>query len=222
MSTILPTRKQWKSWSKPTKYQFIGLIVAVLALFSVPQHLSRLFSEPKAQSYAADRIEYIRKLDDASTCFAARLYVDQYSNMQSNCKVDIKGLSNFFKTFAPYLATTPYSGAENLEYYSRKAEFAAEMINNVSTRKELIDGEKRLGVSLAEVGYHLCGIEWYLRLSPSNQISNLSQSRVESYQRAWLSWLRYTKSDFRHAFFSHNGYSVTDDPDCSSFMGLID
>lgn len=222
MSAILPTRKQWKSWSKPTKYEFIGLIVAILALFSVPQHLSRLFSEPKVQIYTTNRIEYIRKLDDASTCFAARLYVDQYDGMQSNCTVDIKGLSKFFGTFSPYLATTPYSGAEDLEDYSKRAEEAAEIINSASTRQDLINGEKRLGISLAEVGYHLCGIEWYLRRSPSNQISDMSQSRVQSYQRAWLSWLRYTKSDFRHAFFSHNRYSVTDDPDCSSFIGLID
>lgn len=222
MSAILPTRKQWKSWSKPTKYEFIGLVVAILALFSAPQHVSRLFSEPKPHSYTADRIEYIRKLDDASTCFAARLYVEQYDDMQSNCTVDISGLSNFFKTFSPYLATTPYSGAEDLEDYSKRAEAAAGIINNASTRQDMINGEKRLGISLAEVGYHLCGIEWYLRRSPSNEISNMSQSRVESYQRAWLSWLRYTKSDFRHAFFSHNGYSVTDDPDCSSFIGLID
>lgn len=222
MSTILPTRRQWKSWSKPTKYEFIGLVVAILALFSAPQHLSRLFSEPKSQSYAADRIEYIRKLDDASTCFAARLYVDQYSGMQSNCTVDIKGLSKFFEIFSPYLATTPYGGAENLADYSKHAEMAASIINNASTQQDLINKEKKLGISLAEVGYHLCGIEWYLRRSPSNQISDMSQSRVKSYQRAWLSWLRYTKSDFRHAFFSHNGYSVTDDPDCSSFIGLID
>jgi hypothetical protein len=222
MRSLIPTRKQWKSWSKPTKYQFVGLIIAILALFSVPQYIFSLFPETEAPSYEKQRGKYISGLNDASTCLASRLYVDDIYDLQSDCTIDLNGLSDFLKTFSPYMATTPYSGAWNLEKYGERVEAAAAAVNEASSRQDLLRSEKELGLSLSDAAYYMCGLEWYLRLAPPDPIGSMSLNRVKSYQRSWLDWLRFTKKDFRIAPFTHDRYQVLDDPDCSSFIDLLD
>jgi len=221
LTALLPTKKQWATWSKPTKYQFVGLVVAFVALFPLDNVLG-LLSTRSELSYNEGRTYYIKKLEDSSTCLAARLYFDGLHPLETDCQLDIAGLADFARRYAPYLATTPYSGAWNLEKYSKSVEASARLINSTSNQRELAGVQQRHDVSVSEAGYYLCGIEWYLRASPPNKVGEMLEERVKTYQTSWLSWQEQTGDRIKYAPFDQSRHEVKDDPQCASFVDLLD
>lgn len=222
LSGIFPTRTQWKSWSKPTKYEFIGLIVAILALFNIPAIVIQSISHRRVDSYENQRRYFVVRLAEANTCLTARLYFDGLHDLSSDCKIDLDGLTDFSHRYAGYIAITPYSGAWNLEDYARNVEITANHINKANSRAHLKAIQKGTGSNFAKTGYYICGIEWYLRHSPPENLPEMSKTRVRSYQDGWLSWLAQNGGNFGNVSFKHDEFKVFDDPDCGSFIDLLD
>jgi hypothetical protein len=222
LQSLLPTKAQWTQWSKPTKYQFIGLLLGLAALLiPVSEIIRRAIKSEPHLTYSQGRVEYVQKLSDASICLAGRLNSDDLYPLESDCQIDLRGLSHFIQQFAPYMALTPYSGAWNLERYSRVVEQNAPLINASSNRSELAALLKQ-NVSLAETAYYLCGLEWYLRSAAPDRLAPISKEGVRSYQVAWMSWQAETGDRVDYAPYSSTKDEILDDPDCSSFIDLLD
>lgn len=222
MISLLPTMDQWRSWSKPTKYEFIGLVIALLAFLNVPALVEKLFQQEPVTNYAQLRALYVSKLESASTCLTARLYFDGLHSLETRCYVDVSGLRQFSHDFAPYMAVTPYSGAWNLENYAASVEEAAAKINGARNRADLIKLQAHSKTSFAQFGYYMCGLEWYFRMSPPEVMKPMSAKRFATYQSGWLSWLHETKGNFRNVPFTHIEFEVENDKDCGSFIDMLD
>lgn len=222
MISLLPTKQQWRTWSKPTKYEFIGLVIAVLALVDAPGIISRATEAAPSRDYDTERIKFVNKLQSANLCLASRLYFDGMHRLESNCRLDLSGLTQFARDFAPLMATAPYSGAWNLEEYAEEVERAADSINASASRAQLITQQRNSRLSIAQVGYYICGLEWYLRGAPPSPLAPMQEQRVKLYQAAWTSWNEDTKAKFNTVPFELTAEGNPDDEDCSSFIDLLD
>jgi hypothetical protein len=196
--------------------------VGVLALFSIPDKINAALSSNVHNGYEAERREMISKLSDANTCLSARIYFDGMHTLNSSCDLELTGLAEFSRRFAPYMAITPYSGAWNLEEYSSRVEEAAKQIDGSLNHQSLRRVEARTGLSLAKIGYYICGLEWYIRMAPPENVGKMSPARVKTYQDAWLSWLSATKTKSLDLPFESTEFEVKDDPECASFIDLLD
>ncbi len=240
MLSLLPSREQWRRWSKPKKYQFVGtsasvasLLVAVLALLNdrvqqgeqsglQPSNPNPVAGQLASGGFEVSRVNLVQKLSDASLCLTARIHRDSLFLLEPDCRMNVEGLRAFFQSYAPIFATQPYSGAEDAQKFANWVENETKNIDGIRSQAELIAYQRRTGINLAQLGYYLCGFEWYLRSAPPVPLPPMQAAPVAMYQAAWLNWNEATKSDFQGVPFLITAAGEIDDDECSSFIDVLD
>ncbi len=203
-----------------------ALALSVVSLWSATRSKEPLLVRGRAAasttSYDRLRADLVSRLADASTCLSARIYHDDLYPLESNCQINIKGLAEFFRAYAPFVARTPYSGAESSENFAQWTEATTEDVNATRNQTELIDFQRRTGINIAQLGYYICGFEWYIRAAPPHPMSPMDQTRVSLYQSAWEDWNRSTQIEFSRVPFLRESSGQISDPECQSFIDVLD
>lgn len=242
MPSLIPSRTQWQKWSAPTKYQFVAMIASVAALFVailgviVPDQRSNPVSQNKAvlpvalttpvqpqqRSYDDERSALAARLSEANICLTARLYSDSLYPLDSDCHIDVTGLQPFFRSYAPFIASIPYSGAEDAVQIAAWVEGEVSTINGLRTRLEMERYQVTSGIHLPIIGYYLCGFEWYIRNAPPSSLPLIDSEKIRLFQVSWSQWSESTNSQFKDVPFLTRADGSIDDKDCSSFIEILD
>jgi hypothetical protein len=172
-------KKKWKSWSLPTKltlvFAFLSFAVSTLALFEAPKHFSTWAwpSPPPPYDVALDRA--ISDLHRSNICLATRLITvgpdenpgtDGINELDPTCKLDLSGLREFTQGYTNYLTLIPYNGAESLRGFTDTLMQAQDLINSSKNTSQLVASQNEIDMSMSEVGFWMCGMEWWLASVP--------------------------------------------------------
>jgi hypothetical protein len=171
--------KKWKRWSLPTKltlvFALLSFVVSTLALFDVPRNFSAWAwpSPPPPYDVALDLA--ISDLHRSNICLATRLITvspdenpgaDGINDRVPLCKLDLAGLHEFTQAYTNYLALIPYNGAESLAGFTDTLMQAQDLINDAEGTDQLVAAQNEIRMSMAEVGFWMCGLEWWLGSAP--------------------------------------------------------
>jgi hypothetical protein len=229
--------RKWESWSLPTKltlmFTFLSLFVAVLQLFEAPQRLSALFWPNPPAPYDLALNKAILDLHRSNICLTSRLiavgYDENSPSSESNdqiprCKLELQGLQEFAQGYTNYLAATPYSGAESLRGFTETLILSQDLINDAENVAQLIVAQNKIEMSLAEVGFWICGLEWYLRSAPEGPgHANASKKNQIQLTEVWNQWDEHNGKSQTASVERRKNYQQGDATNqCTGFIDLLD
>lgn len=228
--------KRWKSWALPTKltliFAFLGLIVAVLQLIEFPRRLSEWGWPKPPLPYDVSLTASISSLHRSNVCLLSRIVeVRQDENLpeidenevQPLCRIDLSSLDEFSRSYTNYLAQVPYSGAESFRDFTRQLGKAEVAVNAAENVNELVHAQTRIDMSLAEVSYWMCGMEWYLRSAPEGPGPEAEPYGGVDLTRTWNEWDRKYGAGLGRSVDRRKNYQFEKaGNDCSGFINLID
>lgn len=228
--------KRWNSWTLPTRltllFSFIGLILAAFQLFEVPQKTSAWLWPASPPPYDLALQSSISALHRSDICLTSRLIevepdenrpeIDD-NDVQPACRIDLSSLEVFATNYTNYLAQVPYSGAESFKDFVRVLKKAELAINDAQTVDQLRNSQNSLNMSLAEVGFWMCGMEWHLRSAPEGPGPESQPFRGVNLTATWDEWDRKSGKAFTQSVERRKNYQYMSKPnDCSGFIDLID
>jgi hypothetical protein len=208
-------------------------MVSVLQLVEAPRHISAwLWPNPPAP-YDLALNKAISDLHRSNICLTSRLIEvrpdDNSSSSNLNeqvplCKIDIDGLRKFTGGYTNYLAAVPYSGAESLRDFTERLLQAQDLINKTENSAQLVAVQSEIGMSLAEIGFWICGLEWYLKLAPEGP--GLSKGKIENQielVEIWDQWDEQNGKSQKISVGRRKNYQQGDRSNqCSGFIDLLD
>ncbi len=229
-------RKRWNSWALPTRLALttavLGLIVATLQLFEFPRWFSGWMWPNPAPTYDVALESAIIELHRSNICLTSRITeVEPDENMpevDSNsqhplCQIDLHSLDSFSQNYTNYLARVPYSGAESFRDFVTRLVKAGNSINSAKTVGQLSNAQNQIGMSLGEVGYWMCGMEWYLRLAPEGPGLKKQPYGGVNLNEAWDAWDDKFADGLPISVNRRKTYQSIDQSDqCSGFIDLLD
>lgn len=228
--------KRWNSWVLPTRLTlilaFFGLVIAVLQLFEVPRQISKWVWPAPPPPYDLALQFSILSLHRSNICLTSRLVevmpdentpdIDD-NNTQPVCQINMKDLEVFSKNYTNYLAQIPYSGAESFKDFTRQLRKAEIAINSARSLNQLVRAQSKINMSLSEIGFWMCGMEWYLRSAPEGPGPETRPYRGVNLTETWNRWdERFGKTLHNSVARRKNYQYMSNGNDCSGFIDLLD
>ena len=141
----------------------------------------------------------------------------------SSCKIDLAPLQLFAENYTNYLSQIPYSGAESFKNFTATLIESQIEINKANSIDDLLTAQKKIGMSLSEVGFWMCGMEWYLRLAPEGAGPDKAPFKGISLTDTWNEWDKKHAKVFSESVKRRLNYQYGDKTNtCSGFIDLID
>ncbi len=220
---LWPTRRQWRSWSLPSKYSFVGVLLGLLGLLIAALQLysddsAKVYkpnSEPSTDVYAAA----FEELKSNIRCLnSLRLQIEN-SLEWPICRTSHVKIDNVFQNYFYEIGMTNYGEDNVLLYQWGLVNSALKERGQAQTVQELVEINKSSELTLRDLYFLQCFNLWYLSsfrgeaiADPADRPHITPESLSGIPDEEWENWPS-------HFVVDYDGVPVTD---FGTWLGLID